>query len=1048
MKKLLVFLLLVLIAQNGFSQVGINTTSPNAQLDIRSSNQVTPSNTDGILIPKIDAFPITNPTATQTGMMVYLTTASAGKSPGFYYWNNSTASWLPVSKTDDDWYEVGSTNPPNDITDDMFHTGNVAIGKTSATSKLDVEQTTSSTYAVKFKHSNPMNGLTSTLVNNEITSNQASGTIVGVNNLVEANNGVQGYGTYNNLQGNTTGTLIGTGNVFPLAGSNPRIGNSTYFLNGTGQRTAAFNNFAGSGGLQYGVYNNFVGTPTNTSSGMYNAFGDTSTASKKGVYNSFVNDATTNGDNYGLHNVFDGVGGSNKFGVRNEIAGFGAGTFYGDYNTLTNFGVADLYASHSILDGSGTGDKIGTSVLIYPSAGGNHYGIRSIVTKPTGFAGYFLGRVSVGDTDANKYILPLTKGTNGQIMQTDGAGNVSWQNPNTIIGNNFWSTTGNSGTNFNSNFIGTTDAVPLVFKINNQFSGKIESTTDGRNTFFGYQSGMSNNSSSLLGGKSNSAFGCLALTNNSVGNSNTAMGYNALFNNTIGNSNVAVGSSALLNNSSGADNIAVGSATLFSNTFGNFNIGIGNEALRTNTSGSNNLAVGNGALYSSSTPSFNVALGNNALYYNSTGANNLAIGVQALYSNLTSSNNIAIGNSVLYANTIGARNIGIGAQSLTDNISGNYNIALGNSTLKDNTSGDENVAIGDFTLQLNTTGDSNTSVGTRSLFYNTTGYSNTALGFNALFANTTGTGNIGIGFSSVVSNTSGVRNIGIGPSSMYSNTTGNDNIAIGSGSLHENIIGSKNIVIGYEAGYNETGSNRLYIENSNSTTPLIYGEFDTDILRANSQRFFVNDPTVNGIQMMIKNSNLYQHAIDANLNFGTGGGYFLMATAETQNETAGIRGDGNNVSIWSPGDGGRQLRILDEDSWFDNNGNPYDNAAEVAYIANNGQYFQVSDRNKKENIQKIQNATSKITQISGYTYQFKLKPTEVEKGEKPTVSSGVLAQEIETVLPEAIQKNEYGEYFVDYAAITPLLIEAIKEQNTKIQLLEQRLQQLEEKVSK
>lgn len=40
-----------------FAQVGINTTTPEAQLDIKSSNQTLPTNKDGLLIPKIDAFP-------------------------------------------------------------------------------------------------------------------------------------------------------------------------------------------------------------------------------------------------------------------------------------------------------------------------------------------------------------------------------------------------------------------------------------------------------------------------------------------------------------------------------------------------------------------------------------------------------------------------------------------------------------------------------------------------------------------------------------------------------------------------------------------------------------------------------------------------------------------------------------------------------------------------------------------------------------------------------------------------------------------------------
>ncbi|KAB1156313.1 DUF1566 domain-containing protein [Flavobacterium luteum] len=92
---LLLFFLFVSFITN--AQVGINTTTPNAQLEITSSNQATPNNTDGILIPKIDAFPVTNPTAAQQGMMVYLTTTIGLNPPGFYYWDNTgTPSWKSV----------------------------------------------------------------------------------------------------------------------------------------------------------------------------------------------------------------------------------------------------------------------------------------------------------------------------------------------------------------------------------------------------------------------------------------------------------------------------------------------------------------------------------------------------------------------------------------------------------------------------------------------------------------------------------------------------------------------------------------------------------------------------------------------------------------------------------------------------------------------------------------------------------------------------------------------------------------------------------------
>ena len=112
MKNPVIFLLL-LMAFPSFGQVGINTTSPDAQLDVRSSNQSTPSNKDGLLIPKVDDFPLTNPTAAQQGMLVYLTTTSGANEPGFYYWDNATVTWIPIAKDTKAWSVNGNagTNP-------------------------------------------------------------------------------------------------------------------------------------------------------------------------------------------------------------------------------------------------------------------------------------------------------------------------------------------------------------------------------------------------------------------------------------------------------------------------------------------------------------------------------------------------------------------------------------------------------------------------------------------------------------------------------------------------------------------------------------------------------------------------------------------------------------------------------------------------------------------------------------------------------------------------------------------------------------------------
>ncbi|MDR6195325.1 hypothetical protein [Siphonobacter sp. SORGH_AS_0500] len=96
MKQFLLSAGLMLATVSAYAQLGVGTSTPKAQLDVTASNPSTPSNTDGLLIPRVSAFPATNPTAEQNGMMVFLTTASGNKLPGFYYWNESSKAWKSI----------------------------------------------------------------------------------------------------------------------------------------------------------------------------------------------------------------------------------------------------------------------------------------------------------------------------------------------------------------------------------------------------------------------------------------------------------------------------------------------------------------------------------------------------------------------------------------------------------------------------------------------------------------------------------------------------------------------------------------------------------------------------------------------------------------------------------------------------------------------------------------------------------------------------------------------------------------------------------------
>jgi len=56
---------------------------------------------------------------------------------------------------------------------------------------------------------------------------------------------------------------------------------------------------------------------------------------------------------------------------------------------------------------------------------------------------------------------------------------------------------------------------------------------------------------------------------------------------------------------------------------------------------------------------------------------------------------------------------------------------------------------------------------------------------------------------------------------------------LGFGAGYAISIGQRNVCLGYKAGYNETGSDKLYIENSDATSPLIWGDFTADSVRIN-----------------------------------------------------------------------------------------------------------------------------------------------------------------------------------------------------------------------
>jgi len=110
-----------------------------------------------------------------------------------------------------------------------------------------------------------------------------------------------------------------------------------------------------------------------------------------------------------------------------------------------------------------------------------------------------------------------------------------------------------------------------------------------------------------------------------------------------------------------------------------------------------------------------------------------------------------------------------------------------------------------------------------------------------------------------------------------------------------------------------------------------------------------------------------------------------------------------------------------------------------------GSLMQNSDRRLKKEITPISNAGERIDQISGYTYYWKdsYRPTRKQ--------IGLIAQEVQEVLPDLVQEDEEGLLQLDYIALIPLLVESLKEerkerknQQRKYEILEKKINNIEQ----
>ena len=265
--------------------------------------------------------------------------------------------------------------------------------------------------------------------------------------------------------------------------------------------------------------------------------------------------------------------------------------------------------------------------------------------------------------------------------------------------------------------------------------------------------------------------------------------------------------------------------------------------------------------------------------------------------------------------------------------------------------GMEGTSVTSYGLDAGTTGSANTFIGRAAGYYNTgyyntflgdlAGYSNTTgnyntfLGDSAGYFNTTGNFNTFLGDSAGYSNTTGNNNNFLGDYAGYYNTTGNYNTFLGDYAGYSNTTGYRNVFLGYQAGYNETGSDRLYIHNSDSTSPLIYGDF-------------------NGRTIQINGS----------------------------------------------------LNIADASA--------------------------ASDISFKRDIKPLEGSLEKVTSLKGVSFAWRTDQYP-EKGFRDGRQIGLIAQDVEKVLPELVKTDKDGKKSLSYDKLTAVLVEAVKAQEARLE---------------
>jgi hypothetical protein len=520
-----------------------------------------------------------------------------------------------------------------------------------------------------------------------------------------------------------------------------------------------------------------------------------------------------------------------------------------------------------------------------------------------------------------------------------------------------------------------------------------EATEGPSNTLFGQGAG-----SSITSGNWNSLFGLFAGNAVNSGAGNSMFGVNAGLNTTTGNDNSFFGSGAGTANTSGSNNSFFGHNAGLASTVAAGNSFFGYQAGRLTTAGWNSF-FGDSAGFANTTGESNAFFGDSSGKANTTGKWNSFFGSVVGAANTTGEENSFYGGASGEKNTTGTWNSFFGAFAGRNNKEGNYNSFFGQEAGVNNTSGYSNAIFGRRAGSSNTTEDFNTFIGTST--NGVAGITNaTALGYRA---QVTQSNSLVLGSIYWVNGAVADTKVGIGttaPERRFQVAETSSAWARG---------------VAFEQFSNDRFASVFILRKSRGATPGAHG-----ILQANDAFFNFTGQGSDGTQFV--DGAIIRMAVD-----GTPGFTNMPGRMEFWTTPAGSASAQERARITSAGDVG--IGTTTPGQRLDVNGN-----------VRGWSFIATSDARLKEQIAPLEYGLEEVLQLRPVTWKWKSRPEE-------SVQVGLIAQEVEKVLPELVTKGKSEEDMrgLNYTGLLPVLIKALQQQQAALQ--EQKATIMEQKAA-